>query len=435
MSKKKTTEEFKKEVYDLVESEYEVVGEYINAKTPISIKHNICNYEYLVSPDNFKRGRRCPNCRRPNYHMNTEKFKEKVSELTKNEYVVLSEYVASNQYIILKHNKCGHKYPVIPASFLRGRRCPKCYGNKKRTTEEFKKEVYNLVKNEYEVLSEYINRNEVILMKHNECGYEYSTTPSKFINCNNRCPKCMRPNYNRDTEQFKKEVYDLVGNEYEVLGEYIKALIPIALIHNKCGHFYKTTPNSFLRGSRCPKCYGTPKKTTEQFKKEVYQLVKNEYEVIGEYTRNCVPIKMKHNKCEHVYLVKPNGFLRGNRCPKCSSSKGEIAIAYFLDKYKIYYKHNNPYRDCSYKSPLRFDFLIFDKEQNLKLIVEFDGIQHFEPVDVFGGEEGLKETQARDKIKNDFCKENSIPLVRIPYWEIDNIPKILGKKLYKLGLL
>ena len=70
--------------------------------------------------------------------------------------------------------------------------------------------------------------------------------------------------------------------------------------------------------------------------------------------------------------------------------------------------------------PLKPQFLI---------IIELDGIQHFEPVEFFGGEEGFKSLQERDAIKTNYCKENNIDLIRIPYWEEKNIKSILTSEL------
>ena len=143
---------------------------------------------------------------------------------------------------------------------------------------------------------------------------------------------------------------------------------------------------------------------------------------------------MIHNECGNEYDVTPASFLNGTRCPICRSSKGETAIRDFLSRHNIEYERQFTFEDCIYVNKLKFDFAIF-KDNNLKLLIEFDGIQHFEPVEIFGGEEGFKETKIRDNIKNEFCKNEEILLLRIPYWEIDNINKILGKKLYKLGIL
>lgn len=55
------------------------------------------------------------------------------------------------------------------------------------------------------------------------------------------------------------------------------------------------------------------RKTTEQFKREVFDLVGDEYKVLGEYEKSCIKIKIKHNVCGYEYDVIPNNFLAGNR--------------------------------------------------------------------------------------------------------------------------
>ena len=66
-----------------------------------------------------------------------------------------------------------------------------------------------------------------------------------------------------------------------------------------------------------------------------------------------------------------------------------------------------------------FDFAYFDKDNMLAGFIEFDGIQHTQPVAHWGGEEGLRRTQERDKAKNEFCEKMGIPLLRVPYYETD----------------
>jgi hypothetical protein len=63
------------------------------------------------------------------------------------------------------------------------------------------------------------------------------------------------------------------------------------------------------------------------------------------------------------------------------------------------------------------------------IIVEFDGIQHYEPIDFFGGKESFIKQVRNDEIKNEYCLKNNIKLLRIPYWEFRNIESILSKEL------
>ena len=85
---------------------------------------------------------------------------------------------------------------------------------------------------------------------------------------------------------------------------------------------------------------------------------------------------------------------------------------------------------CVSKRNLKFDFYI----PKLNLAIEYDGQQHFEPVDFSGkGYESALEiynnTRMRDKIKDDFCANNNIRLLRIPYTEYENIHDILINNL------
>jgi len=78
-------------------------------------------------------------------------------------------------------------------------------------------------------------------------------------------------------EQFCNEVYLLTKNEYLVLGNYEKNSIKITMKHIECGYEYEVLPSNFPKGRRCPKCFGTPKKTTEKFIREVLEKCGDEY--------------------------------------------------------------------------------------------------------------------------------------------------------------
>ena len=430
-SYKKTTEQFKQEVYELVESNYTVLGQYVNNSTKIKMKHNKCGYEYMVEPRSFLRGSRCPKCAN-NIVKNTQEFETEVIDKGNNEYVLLSEYKNTNTKVTIKHLICGYVYEVTPSSFLKGSRCANCYGNRRKTTEQFKEEVYNLVRDEYSLLSEYINNSTKVKIKHNICNHIYEVKPSNFLT-GYRCPNCAN-NLRKTTEQFIQEVYNLVGNEFTVLGEYVNAKTEIEIKHNKCGQILKTTPNNFLKGCSCIYCSNKFKKTTDVFKQEVYDLVGDEYIVIGEYITNDTKILIKHNDCDSTYYVKPSNFLSGNRCPKCKLSKGEYAISKILNQYEVKFEGEYKFKDCIYKSYLSFDFAIF-KDDKLVLLIEYDGIQHYKPINRFGGEKAFIDNKLRDSIKTQYCIDNNIPLLRIPYWEFDNINKIILKKLFRLGLI
>ena len=165
----------------------------------------------------------------------------------------------------------------------------------------------------------------------------------------------------------------------------------------------------------------------EEFIKKVKEQVGDEYTFKGEYRYAREKIPVIHNKCGHCYSVTPDNFLRGNRCPHCKASKGEHKIMKYLENNSFDYDTQVVFKDLKDNHPLRFDFSI--KTPNNFILLEYDGIQHFEPVKHWGGEEGLRRNQLRDKMKNDYVREKGYKLIRIPYWEFDNIEEILNEEL------
>ena len=134
------------------------------------------------------------------------------------------------------------------------------------------------------------------------------------------------------------------------------------------------------------------------------------------------------SRCGHNWKATPGhraDLKNPRRCPKCNESKGEKRIAEILDKYNIKYEQEKWFDDCRNKKPLRFDFYLLD----YNIPIEYQGIQHYEPIKAFGGKKAFKRRQKRDKIKQKYCQKNKIPLIAIPYTEFDNIETILQKKL------
>lgn len=116
----------------------------------------------------------------------------------------------------------------------------------------------------------------------------------------------------------------------------------------------------------------------------------------------------------------------------CISSKGESAIKQYFIRNHICYNPQYSFEDCVDIGLLRFDFGILDDDGRLLFLCEYDGQQHFEPVR-FGNfsydvaVEKYNDLVRRDKIKNEYCENHHIALLRIPYWEYDNIERILSE--------
>ncbi|MBR3120897.1 MAG: hypothetical protein IKF29_16890 [Oceanobacillus sp.] len=116
-------------------------------------------------------------------------------------------------------------------------------------------------------------------------------------------------------------------------------------------------------------------------------------------------------------LLVPSTELRANRkscCSKCKMSLGAITIETLLKENNIDYIKEYVIYDTYNNEPMqkyRFDFFL----PQYNIIIEYDGEQHTKPIEKWGGIEGLKKTQQRDRIKTNYCLDNGITIIRIPY--------------------
>lgn len=109
----------------------------------------------------------------------------------------------------------------------------------------------------------------------------------------------------------------------------------------------------------------------------------------------------------------------------------EINIEQILKTAGVKYQSQYRIREFNISAP--FDYAIFNRE-TLLCLIEYDGEQHFKPVEFFGGKEAFQKQQERDRKKNKWCKENNIPLLRIPYTDYEQLDaEYLFSKIPKIG--
>lgn len=245
----------------------------------------------------------------------------------------------------------------------------------------------------------------------------------------------------KTTEQFKKDVLKLLGSDYEVLSEYIGNHKKILIRHNceKCNNYeWSVEPNSVIQGAKCPKCqHRSYKKTTEEFKQEVFDLVGNEYTVLGEYIHKDKKLLMRHNcdECDNYeWEISPHNFLdnagrKGRRCPYCSKSKNEKKISEFLRNHDISYIPQKTFEGLIGEGNglLSYDFYL----PKYNLLIEHQGRQHEEFIKTLHITERRFERQLEhDRRKKEYAENNNIKLLEIWYWNFKNMEKILEKELH-----
>lgn len=113
--------------------------------------------------------------------------------------------------------------------------------------------------------------------------------------------------------------------------------------------------------------------------------------------------------------------LHTTSCGCANRSIGEKNIENLLKSNGINYAKEYTFSDLKDKKKLRFDFAIFDENNILSHLIEFDGRQHNSDYTPWNSEESLKDRQIRDKLKDEYCKTHNIKLIRIPYEKRDTI--------------
>lgn len=258
-------------------------------------------------------------------------------------------------------------------------------------------------------------------------GHTFKTCPNK-IQQGRRCPYCSKK-VKKTTDDFIKEVRELVGDEYTVLGKYINTKTPLLMKHNHCGREFFISRDNFLKNKRCRDCAlkqrGLDRRfTQEEFELKVKEVGKGEFSLQSKYETTNQQVLLKHEVCGCEWWSYPNNFLHyGIVCRQCehTKSKGEELIKEYLDENEIEYLFQHTYDDLKHKRALAYDFYIPEKN----LLLEYDGEQHFRAVDYFGGEKAFKDRQFKDNLKNEYAKNNNIKLLRIPYYE--DVNEVLSK--------
>jgi len=159
-----------------------------------------------------------------------------------------------------------------------------------------------------------------------------------------------------------------------------------------------------------------------------------DYDLVTDYTNNTSLVKIicpEHGIFEQIAA----SHLAGSGCPSCAfagKSNGASAIETVLTAIGIPFCREKKFKGLKGRRSLFFDFCL-TTPANTYALIEYDGVQHFEPVGFFGGEKAFKEDQRRDAIKNAYAAKHNIPLLRIPYWEFDNIETIVTDWLRSVG--
>lgn len=278
----------------------------------------------------------------------------------------------------------------------------------------------------------YVSYDKKVIIVCNQHG-EFLQTPNIHLS-GGGCMKCAieyRASLkNLGQRRFLEKARNVHGDKYGYeKSMYISAKDKIEIICRKHGSFFQIA-DTHLRGAGCKKCnlemlHSEKQKYTEEYIEDAKKVHKDTYDysqTIYVNSKSKVDIICKkHGK----FSKNAAAHLMGEGCPICKISKGENKIYHFLLDSNIKYITQHKFKDCRFKRHLKFDFYL--PEYNI--CIEYDGIQHHQPVDVFGGDAEYHRVIKYDTIKTKYCQENNIRLIRINYTDFNKIEEILRREL------
>jgi len=279
------------------------------------------------------------------------------------------------------------------------------------STELFIEKVKKIHNDKYDYsLVEYKNTRTHIKIICSNCGI-FEILPHSHIQ-GTGCAKC----YCLTNKKFIERSNEIHNNYYNydkvnIINDKTKVIITCF----KHGDF-EQRPDAHMNGQGCLQCFKERKKSTTD---EFITKSKNKHSNLYDYSL----VRYKSNK-HGIFEQSPQHHLTGSGCPICNNSKGENQISNILDIHNIQYERQKTFEECKYKAKLKFDFYL----PNYNTCIEFNGIQHYEPSDYFGGITEYNINNIRFNIKKKFCEEKNIKLLIIKY--DDDIIKNLAQNFF-----
>jgi hypothetical protein len=307
---------------------------------------------------------------------------------------------------------CGNNFEQTPNSHLSGSGCPFCGGTRKLSDVEFKQILTDAHDGEIAALGSYKNMGTKLRVVHT-CGNEWLSTPLRLIHRRQGCPYCALDKKRMSDTDFRERLDEVHDGEIVALERYVHSKQRMKVRHLVCGRQWSAEPRQIIRAG-CRHCaYQALKTTPLEFAEKLSLIHGDEIVILGAYKTVRDRVLLQHS-CGHKWSAMPGDLVRrGTGCPQCASSKGNKRIFQLLTDAGVKFETEFRFETCRHRVALPFDFYI----PALETLIEYDGEQHFKAIDFWGGEQGLKQRQQRDLIKNIWAASNGKRLYRIRYDE------------------
>jgi len=323
-----------------------------------------------------------------------------------------SKFIYTNAHTksIITCKICNKEFLQNPCNHMNGKGCPFCSPtNRRMNTSQFIRDAIKKHSGKYDYTKfKYINSNTKGTIFCKKCRRYFEQVPKNHL-VGRGCPFCVGKHMNTDV--FIERAKCLHNNKYDYTKfKYINSTTKGTIFCKRCGKDFDQIPSSHLQGAGCPLCSHT--KTQEEFILESVQRHGSRYDYSETiYIKTTENVTIICKECNRKFQQKASAHLFGKGCPHCTISGGENLIETWLTDRNIHFIPQMKFDSCRNKNKLSFDFFI----PSHKILIEYDGEQHYNPIDFFGGIKQLTYIKMLDNIKNEWAKQNRYNLIRIKY--------------------
>lgn len=307
-------------------------------------------------------------------------------------------------------NKCGNKWDSLPFVVVRGKGCPRCDAMK--VAEIGKKKFGDRFSYE-NTLSTYNGMKEKCLFHCNKHNVDFYTEPFIHLSSKNGgCRECANEDdstrHKHDLGWFISRCKSKFGDKFEFdESVYESANSDIVITCKSHGNFI-TTPKRFLSSEfGCNKCSRDNSRISSIVWVNRFKKIHGDRYDYSESEFGKVDDKIAIRCREHgVFYQTPHNHAKGEGCPTCmkNSSALEESVAIGLDKDGIRYERQKRFQ---WLGRMSLDFYV----PSCNVAIECQGIQHYEPIEFFGGDDKLEYVKSNDALKYKLACENGVDLI------------------------
>lgn len=326
---------------------------------------------------------------------------------------LLSKYHNSHGQVRVRCRSCGHRWQTQADCVLNGHGCPRCANLRRGRRLTAAGVTQRLRKVGVTLRGKYNGANRQLAVRCTNCGHEWTVMAWSLLR-GRGCPQCYRTKRRLAVAEVRRR---LARAGLQLVGTYRSSHAYITIRCLTCGWQWPAHAGRLSKGCGCPRCEDAGRVVPVAEVRA--RLAKVGVELLGQYRNANHRVKARCCRCGHKWRPKAASLFNGTSCPRCHcrGGKKEHEVRCTIERitgWKFPKVHPAWLKGRSLGSPHLDGY-----NQRHQVAFEYQGFQHYHPVEKWGGAKALLINRRRDVRKRVSCQRHGIRLICIPYWKRD----------------